>query len=225
MGVVRILCRRGQLVVEDRTDLRSYVRGGDEVLEPFSDRRPDAGVEGRGNLAAPEGRECWREAVDRLQSRREWSGTDRPRRERIRRELLLPGDAMRNPQEHVARQLERLRWPGMAVTLGKRTQRAPDGAPGLVDPGAEASVAAVKVAELMREDRVELRHREGLQQRESNSHDPLTPESHETPALSDPRIQVGDEVDMHGRRLTGRGGGLVDQAEEPRMGRRLEAGT
>jgi hypothetical protein len=93
---------------------------------------------------------------------------------------------------------------------------AHEGRPRLVDPRADRHVAAVEVAELVREDTAQLRDRQRLQQRQPEAHHAPAAQAHEAAALVDPGVGVGDQVDLGRLVLAGPDGEIADLGERGR---------
>jgi hypothetical protein len=95
--------------------------------------------------------------------------------------------------------------------------RSSDGCARLVDPWSELDIARPVVPELVRDDRLDFSGRQRLQQRQSDTHDLMAPESHGSAAMRHPSIDLIEQVDICRFRLARRGRYLADQLKQARM--------
>jgi hypothetical protein len=146
---------------------------------------------------------------------------DDARRQRVRRELLPTRDGVGDLEEEQAVPLERFVH-HRAAAAREGDDRAGDGGARLVDERAERGVAAVEMAELVRQHRLELRHREHLHERQTEAHHAAAEEPHEAAALRHEGVHVADQVDLDGHRLASALGHLSDGREELRVVLRRE---
>lgn len=91
----------------------------------------------------------------------------------------------------------------------------------LVEERAESGVAAVEVAELVREHRLRLRHGQDLQQRQADAEDAFAAEAEPAVALRDEGVDLGHQEHVLGQRLVRFAGDLLDH---PPQARRLLPG-
>jgi hypothetical protein len=221
MCVVWIRVRIVHRAFERAFQVRSNLLVVHEVREPEAQRRTDLILQGRHELGLPVAAEGRGGLMHARQTVGQGPGARHVRGERVRGELLMPGDGVGDAKEHPG--VGNKRQPDHASS--DSLQRAHDAHAGLVNPRAQHGVAAVIVTELVRDHRAHLVNCQHLQQRQTQSHDALTADSHYAAPLGDPGVHVDEQVHVPRCLLASSAPDSVDHVEQPRLFRDHQLGA
>src|SRR2546422_10673217 len=96
-------------------------------------------------------------------------------------------------------------------------QRSRNGCSSLVYPRSKRRIAAMVVSKLVSQNSSKLGHGKAAHEWQTQTHHATAANSHHAATLCDPRVQVGDYIDILGRRLASLRGYTVNQLSEPRV--------